>query len=152
MGKSVEILYLCSLMRILSIDFGRKRCGLAVTDPACIVANGLTTVATAQLCDYVTTYIKREPVKCIVVGLPKTLRGEESDSMRYLKPAIDRLRKLVAPVPIEFYDERFTSVLAHKAMIDGGMKKMARRDKAIVDEISATIILNDYLQSRQFGG
>lgn len=136
----------------MSIDFGRKRCGLAVTDPACIVANGLTTVATAQLCEFVTAYIKREPLKCIVVGLPKNLDGRDSESMRYLTPVINRLRKLVDPLPVEFFDERFTSVLAHKAMIDGGMKKMARRDKAIVDEISATIILNDYLQSRQYRG
>ena len=94
-------------------------------------------------------YISREQVDLIVVGQPVTMKGEPSDSMRYLTPVINRLRKEVAPLPIVFYDERFTSVLAHRAMIDGGMRKTARRDKAIVDEISATIILNDYLQSRQ---
>lgn len=139
------------MSRILSIDFGRRRCGLAVTDPLQIVANGLTTVATADLHRFVCDYISREPVSLIVVGYPTDMRGQESESMRYLTPSINRLRKLVSPVPIEFYDERFTSVLAHKAMIDGGMRKMARRDKAIVDEISAAIILNDYLQSRQYG-
>ncbi|MDE7135896.1 MAG: Holliday junction resolvase RuvX [Muribaculaceae bacterium] len=135
--------------RLMSIDFGRKRCGIAVTDTLQIVANGLTTVATASLCDFVTEYVKKEPVDAIIVGYPTTMRGEESESMRYITPGINRLRKLLPPeISIQFYDERFTSVLAHKAMIDGGMKKMARRDKAIVDEISATIILNDYLSSR----
>lgn len=135
--------------RLLSIDFGRKRCGIAVTDPLRIVANGLTTVATASLIQFVKDYISRETVDRIVVGLPTTLRGEPSESMRYLTPAINRLKKEIAPMEVVFYDERFTSVLAHRAMIDGGMKKMDRRDKAIVDEISATILLNDYLQSIQ---
>jgi len=135
--------------RLLSIDFGRKRCGIAVTDPLRIVANGLCTVATGSLIDFVKDYIGREAVDLIVVGLPTTMKGEPSDSMRYLTPVVNRLRKEVSPLPISFFDERFTSVLAHRAMIDGGMKKMARRDKAIVDEISATILLNDYLQSRQ---
>lgn len=136
--------------RLLSIDFGRKRCGIAVTDPMRIVANGLTTVATGDLCAFVRKYVAAEGVDCVIVGLPKTLRGEPSESMRYLTPVINRLRKEIAPVAIDFYDERFTSVLAHRAMIDGGMKKSDRRDKAIVDEISATIILNDYLQSKQY--
>lgn len=133
----------------MSIDFGRRRCGIAVTDPACIVANGLTTVETGQLQQFVMDYISREPVSKIVVGLPTDMKGQPSDSMRYITPAIGRLRKLIAPIPVEYYDERFTSVLAHRAMIDGGMPKMARRNKAIVDEISATIILNDYLQSNR---
>lgn len=115
-----------------------------------IVANGLTTVATAELCTFVRNYVTAEGVDRVIVGLPKTLRGEPSESMCYLTPVINRLRKEIAPVGIEFYDERFTSVLAHRAMIDGGMKKSDRRDKAIVDEISATIILNDYLQSKQY--
>lgn len=136
--------------RLLSIDFGRKRCGIAVTDTLRIVATGLTTVPTAQLIDFVKRYIFAEPVDCIVVGLPTTLRGEPSDSMRYLTPVINRLRKEIAPLPIEFYDERFTSTLAHRAMLDGGMKKMDRRNRAIVDEISATILLNDYLQSKAY--
>lgn len=144
-----QIDYLCTMARILSIDFGRRRCGIAVTDPACIVANGLTTVATADLIDFVTGYVSREGVETVVVGLPTDMHGRPSESMRYLEPAINRLRKLIAPVPVVFYDERFTSVLAHKAMIDGGMKKMDRRNKAIVDEISAAIILNDYLTHRR---
>ncbi len=137
--------------RLLSIDFGRKRCGIAVTDPLRIVAGGLTTIATQQLVEFVMTYTARENVDAVIVGLPKTVTGEPSESMRFLKPAIDRLRKgLGEAVPVIFFDERFTSVLAHRAMLDGGMKKMARRDKAIVDEISATIILNDFLQSRAY--
>lgn len=133
--------------RLLSIDFGRRRCGIAATDPLRIVANGVTTVATHNLIAFVKDYIEREGVDAVIVGQPKTLRGEPSDSMRYLEPVINRLKKEISPTSVIFYDERFTSVLAHRAMIDGGMKKMDRRDKAIVDEISATIILNDYLSS-----
>ena len=136
--------------RLLSIDFGRKRCGIAVTDTLRIVANGLSTVATHTLIDYVKRYVAAEPVDRIIVGLPTTLRGEPSDSMRYLTPVINRLRKEIAPLPVEFYDERFTSTLAHRAMLDGGMKKMDRRNREIVDEISATILLNDYLQSKAY--
>lgn len=134
--------------RLLSIDFGRKRCGIAVTDPLRITAGGLTTVATASLVAYVKDYISREGVDRVVVGYPTTLAGAPSESMRYLTPVINRLRREIAPVEIVFYDERFTSVMAHRAMIDGGLGKMARRDKALVDEISATILLNDYLQSK----
>lgn len=135
--------------RLLAIDFGRRRCGIAVTDPLRIVANPLTTVETANLNAFVKDYIGKEEVDAVIVGLPRNLNGEDSESMRYLKPAIDRLRKEISPMPIEFYDERFTSVLAHRAMLDGGMKKMARRDKAVVDRISASIILNDYLSSNR---
>lgn len=138
------------MARLLAIDFGRKRTGLAVTDPACIIANPLETVATHTLVDWVTAYVGREPVDKIIVGLPRTVRGEDSVSMRYLTPVINRLKKVIAPIPVEFFDERFTSVLAHRAMIDGGMKKSDRRDKAVVDKISASIILNDYLSSRRF--
>lgn len=134
--------------RLLSIDFGRKRCGIAVTDPLRIVANGLATVPTSTLIDFIKKYIAAEPVDKIIVGHPTTLRGEPSESMRYLTPVINRLKKEVSPMEVAFFDERFTSAIAHRAMIEGGMKKMDRRDKAIVDEISATILLNDFLQSR----
>lgn len=135
--------------RLLAIDFGRRRCGIAVTDPLRLVANPLDTVETARLVEFVQGYLAREAVDAVIVGEPTQMNGQPSESMRYLTPAINRLRKLIAPVPIIFYDERFTSVLAHRAMIDGGMKKMDRRDKAVVDRISASIILNDYLNSRQ---
>ena len=136
--------------RLLSIDFGRKRCGVAATDTLRIVANGLCTVPTAGLTAWVKAYMEREPVDEIVVGLPVTLRGAPSESQRWLLPAIGRLQKEVAPVPVVFFDERFTSAMAHQAMLDGGLGRMARRDKALVDEISATIILNDYLQSKAY--
>ena len=131
----------------MAIDFVLKRCGIAVTDPLHIAANPLETVATAQLAAFVKGYIAREEVERVVVGLPRQLNGQESESMRWLRPAIQRLKREIAPVPVVFFDERFTSVLAHRAMIDGGMPRMARRDKAVVDRISAAIILNDYLNS-----
>lgn len=136
--------------RLLSIDFGRKRCGIAVTDTLRIIANGLTTVATGELIEFVKQYMSTEPVDRVIVGYPTTLRGEPSESVKYLTPVINRLRKEIAPVEIEFIDERFTSALAHRAMLDGGMKKMDRRNREIVDEISASIILNDYLQSKAY--
>lgn len=136
--------------RLLSIDYGRKRCGIAVTDTLRIVATGLTTVASASLIQFLKDYMAREQVDEIIVGLPTTMRGEPSESMRYITPAINRLKKELPGVEVKFWDERFTSVLAHRAMLDGGMKKMARRDKAVVDEMSATIILNDYLQSKNY--
>ncbi len=136
--------------RILSIDFGRRRCGIAVSDPLRIVASGLTTVATAQLNEFVGNYVRSEGVDLIVVGEPRDMHGNPSESVRYLKPAIARLRKALPDIEIISFDERFTSVLAHRAMIDGGLGKMSRRDKALVDEISATIILNDYLESRAY--
>ncbi len=136
--------------RLLSIDYGKKRCGIAVTDPLRIVATGLTTISSASLIQFLKEYTAKETVDKIIVGLPTTMRGEPSESMRYITPAINRLRKEFPGIEVDFWDERFTSVLAHRAMIDGGMKKMARRDKAAVDEISATIILNDYLQSKNY--
>ncbi len=136
--------------RLLAIDYGRRRCGIAVTDPLRIVATGLTTVATAGLNEFVKKYVAEEQVDAIIVGLPRTVQGEESESMRYIRPGIQRLRQALPGVKVEFFDERFTSVLAHRSMLDSGMKKMQRRDKAVVDEIAATIILNDYLQSKQY--
>ena len=105
---------------------------------------------TAELADFLTRYVKSEQVDEIIVGQPLDMHGRPSESTRYLEPAIGRLRKLLPDITFRSYDERFTSVLAHRAMLDGGLGKMARRDKALVDEISATIILNDYLQSKQY--
>lgn len=135
--------------RILALDYGRKRTGIAVTDTLRIVANGLTTVASHELMDFLQRYVTSEPVDKIVIGLPKQMNNELSESMKYIEPFLNRLRKVMPEMPVEMFDERFTSVLAHRAMIDGGMKKSDRRDKAIVDEISATIILNNYLDSIQ---
>lgn len=136
-------------MRILSIDYGRKRTGLAVTDPLQIIAGGLATVSTSELFDYLKAYIAREPVERIIIGEPRQPNGTPSENLQRVREFYNRWRKAVPQVPIEFYDERFTSVIAHRVMIDGGLKKKDRRDKALVDEISATIILQDYLESKR---
>lgn len=136
--------------RLLAIDYGRRRCGIAVTDPMRIVANALTTVATAGLVDFVKDYVGREPVDAIIVGLPRDLQGNFSESINYIRPGIRNLQKHIPHIPIEFFDERFTSSLAHRSMLDMGLKKTQRRDKAAVDRMAATIILNDYLQSNQY--
>ena len=138
------------MARILSIDYGKKRTGIAVTDTLQMIANGLTTVQTPQLYDFLCSYMKKEPVERIVVGLPRQMSGEASDNMKNITPFVNRMRKNFPDLPIEFYDERFTSVLAHRAMLDGGLGKKARQNKGLVDEISATIILNDYLESRKY--
>lgn len=135
-------------MRILSIDYGKKRTGIAVTDPLQIVAGGLVTVATHTLFDFLKDYISREPVERIVIGKPIQPNGQPSENLQRVEQFVNRWRKAVPEIPIEYYDERFTSVLAHQAMIDGGLRKKARQDKALVDEISATIILQDYMRSR----
>ena len=134
--------------RILSIDYGKKRTGLAVTDPAQIIANGLTTVDTAKLWDFLTDYVSREAVDKIVVGMPVQMNGRPSDNQRNIIPFVNRWRKSYPAIPIVEYDERFTSVMAHRTMIDAGLGKMARRNKALVDEISATIILQSYMESQ----
>ncbi len=134
--------------RILGIDYGRKRTGVAVTDPLQIVAGNLATVPTHTLMSFIKDYIAREQVERIVIGQPTQLNGEPSESMKYITPFVNKLRKELPDMPIVMYDERFTSTIAHRAMIDGGMKKSDRRDKSRVDAIAATIILNDYLQSQ----
>jgi len=137
------------LARILSIDYGRKRTGLAVTDPLQLIAGGLATVATSELFEWLQGYIAREPVERIVIGEPRQPNGEPSENLARVQQFVNRWRKAVPQIPIEFYDERFTSVLAHQVMIDGGLGKKARQNKALVDEISATIILEDYMRSRK---
>ena len=132
----------------MGIDYGRKRTGVAVTDPLQIVAGNLATVPTHELLQFIKDYIARESVERIVIGQPVQLNGEPSESMRYITPFVNRLKKELPDMPVVMYDERFTSTIAHQAMIDGGMKKSDRRDKARVDAIAATIILNDYLQSK----
>ena len=134
-------------MRILSIDYGKKRTGIAVTDPLQIIAGGLATVSTSTLYEFLVDYIAREPVERIIIGEPRQPNGQPSENLQRVQQFVNRWRKH-QQIPIEFYDERFTSVLAHRAMIDGGLKKKARQDKALVDEISATIILQDYMRSR----
>ena len=133
--------------RIMGIDYGRKRTGVAVTDPLQIVAGNLATVPTHTLMQFIKDYISREQVDLIVIGQPSQLNGQPSESMKYITPFVNRLKKELPDMPVVMYDERFTSTIAHQAMIDGGMKKSDRRDKNRVDAIAATIILNDYLQS-----
>ena len=137
------------MARILSVDYGKKRTGLAVTDPLQIIAGGLATVSTSELFDYLQAYVAREEVERIVIGEPRQPNGQPSENLQRVQQFVNRWRKAVPQIPIEFYDERFTSVLAHQAMIDGGLKKKARQDKALVDEISATIILQDYMRSKK---
>lgn len=133
--------------RILAIDYGRKRTGLAVTDILRITANPLLTIETSDLMDWLADYLKKEPVDEVVIGHPTQMNGEESESMNYIRPFMGNFRKQFPDTPITMYDERFTSVLAHRAMIDGGMKKKARQDKAAVDKIAACIILEGYMDS-----
>ena len=135
------------MARIISIDYGQKRTGLAVTDPMKIIANGLTTIPTHTLYDFLKDYISKEKVERIIVGLPKQTNGLPSENMKRIEPFVAKWKKDFPAIPIEYYDERFTSVLAHRAMIDGGLKKKTRQDKALVDKISATIILQSYLES-----
>ena len=137
------------LARILSIDYGQKRTGLAVTDPLQIIAGGLATVSTSGLFDWLKDYLSKESVERIIIGEPKQINGQPSENLARVQQFVNRWKKAFPEVPIEYYDERFTSVLAHQAMIDGGLKKKARQDKGLVDEISATIILEDYLRSKK---
>lgn len=138
------------MSRILAIDYGKKRTGIAVTDILQIIANGLTTVPTTELTDFLMNYVEREPVERIIVGYPKQMNNDDSENMKRITPFVNMLRKKLPHIPVEMVDERFTSVLAHQAMIDGGLKKKARQNKALVDEISATIILQSYLESKKF--
>ena len=137
-------------MRILSIDYGRKRTGIAVTDPSQLIAGGLATVSTSTLYEYLVDYVSREQVERIVIGEPRQMNGEPSENFARVQQFVNRWRNARPDIPIEFYDERFTSVLAHQAMLQGGLRKKARQNKALVDEISATILLEDYLRSKKF--
>lgn len=133
--------------RVLAIDYGRKRCGVAVTDVLKIAANGLPTVRTCDLEAFITDYCGRETVERILVGHPKTVRGVDSESMRYIRPFLNRLAKILPDIPVEMVDERFTSVQAHRDMITAGFKKSDRQNKGLADEMSAVLILTCWLDS-----
>jgi putative Holliday junction resolvase len=137
------------LSRVLAIDYGRKRCGLAVTDPQRIIASPLTTVPTGQLETFLKDYIPRENVTEIVIGYPVTVNNLPSESVRYIDPFIARFRKLFPGMPLHRADERFTSQMAMRTMIEGGVKKSGRKDKAMIDRISASIILQSWLSSEE---
>ena len=133
--------------RVLAIDYGRKRTGLAVTDILRITANPLLTIETKDLMDWLKTYFSKENVDEVVIGHPTQMNGEESESMNYIRPFMGNFKKTFPDKPITMYDERFTSVLAHQAMLAGGMKKKDRQNKAVVDKIASCIILEGYLDS-----
>lgn len=133
--------------RYLALDYGTKRTGIAVSDTLKIIANGLTTVPTHTLLDYLKIYLQKEDVERIIVGLPKQMNNEYSENMKHIRPFVKKLQSLYPDMQIEYYDERFTSALAHKTMLDAGLKKTDRQNKSLVDEISATIILQGYMES-----
>lgn len=135
--------------RLLAIDYGKKRTGIAVTDTLQLIANGLTTVPTHELLAFILDYVSKKPVERILVGLPKQMNNEASENMKRIEPFVRSLQKKLPDVPVEYVDERFTSVLAHRAMLDAGLKKKDRQNKALVDEISATIILQSYMENRR---
>jgi putative holliday junction resolvase len=135
--------------RILAIDYGRKRAGLAVTDPLRIIATALETVPTPELLAFLSAYVQKETVDEFVVGMPKTLRNEDSETAPLVRKFVEELREKFPGKPVHEVDERFTSSMAHRTMIDGGMKKKDRQEKGNVDKISATIILQSYLESRK---
>ena len=138
-------------MRILSVDYGKKRTGLAVTDPLQIVANGLVTVPTSELMAFIKDYCSREEVETIVFGMPKQENGTDSENLNRVRSFAGRLQKELPNISIDWYDERYTSVLAHRTMLDSGIGKKARQNKELVDMISATIILQDYMEAKRFG-
>ena len=139
------------MARILSIDYGKKRTGLAVTDPLQLIAGGLATVSTYQLLDFLKSYFIKEPVECVVVGEPRQTNGQPSENMGRVKAFVGRFKKEFPNIQVVMFDERFTSTLAHHAMIEAGLGRKARQDKALVDEVSATIILQSYMESRRAG-
>lgn len=136
--------------RLLAIDYGRKRTGLAVSDVLQMIATGLTTVSSGEVINFLSDYVSKEPVDLFIVGLPKQMNNEPSENMKYVETFVSQLKQKIPNIPIVYYDERFTSVLAHKAMLEGGLKKKKRQDKALVDEISAVIILQAYMESKKY--
>lgn len=137
------------MSRVLAIDYGVRRTGIAVTDPLQLIANGLTTVDSRQLLDFLKDYVAREPVELFLVGKPMQINGRESENLANVRKFVEKLQQALPHIPVEWWDERYTSVLAHQTMLCGGLKKMARRNKALVDEISATIILQGWMERRK---
>ena len=135
------------MARIISIDYGKKRTGLAVTDPLQIIATGLTTVETPQLFKFLKEYFAKEPVELIIMGEPKNWDDTDTHATPLVKKAVERLKREFPTIPVKMWDERYTSKMASQAMIEMGLKKKQRQNKALVDEIAATIILQEYLRS-----
>ena len=135
--------------RIMAIDYGQKRTGIAVTDPLQIFATGLETIPSHTVIDFISKYLLAEVVECIVVGEPRDMQNNASDSSRFVEPFVKNLRKTFPLIPVERFDERFTSKMAFQSMIDAGLSRKKRQDKALVDTISATIILQSFLENRK---
>jgi len=146
--SSIKIVFSRSMGRLLAIDYGSKRTGIAVTDEMQIIASGLTTVETKTLITFLKTYCKDESVELFLIGLPKQMNNELSESEPLILKFITILKKQIPHIPIERVDERFTSKMAFQTMIDSGLKKKQRQNKALVDEISATLILQSYLHNK----
>lgn len=138
------------MSRLLAIDYGTKRTGIAVSDTLQIIANGLATVTTHTLFSFLKDYIEKEDISQIIIGLPKQADNSDSENMKHVELFKQRLTKLYPNLPIVLYDERYTSVLAHRAMIDGGLKKKSRANKELVDKLSAVILLQSYMESKQY--
>lgn len=136
--------------RVLAIDYGQKRCGIAVSDTLQLIANGLDTIPTANLMSFLENYFQREPVDVVVFGLPRQMNNQESQSMQYIAPFVKRFKEKFPDKKVEFEDERFTSKIAFQTMIDCGLKKKERQNKALIDQVSATIILQSYLENRNY--
>ncbi|RYY30900.1 MAG: Holliday junction resolvase RuvX [Chitinophagaceae bacterium] len=136
------------MARIMAIDYGLKRTGLAVTDPLQIIATGLTTIESPRIINFLREYFAKEPVELIIIGDPKNWDDSDTHATPLVKAVIERLKKKFPTIPVVTVDERYTSKMASQAMIDMGMKKMQRRNKALVDEIAATIMLQEYLERR----
>ena len=137
------------MARIISIDYGRKRVGIAVTDPQQIIATRLTTIPTHTIWDFLNEYFQKEKVEIVVVGYPKQLNNEASEAVRYINPFLKKFQIVYPGLKLEILDERFTSKMAFQTMIDGGLKKQKRQDKALIDGISATIILQSFLEQKR---
>lgn len=137
-------------MRILAIDFGKKRSGIAVTDTSGIIAQPLTCVDTPQLLTFLEDYTQKEGVRTIVIGYPRQPNGEDSDSMRYIRPFVGRLKKALPNIDVEYFDERYTTKIAFQSMLEAGLSKKQRDNKnGIVDKVSASLILQDYLEQHK---
>ncbi len=137
------------MARILSIDYGKKRVGMAVTDPGQIIATRLTTIPTHTIWDFLKEYFLKEKVETVVVGYPRQMNNEASEAVRYINPFLRKFQQVYPEIRLELYDERFTSKMAFQTMIDGGLKKKQRQNKEMIDGISATIILQNYLEQRR---
>ena len=137
------------MARILAIDYGRKRTGIAVSDPLQIIANRLTTIPTHNIWEFLEKYFQNEEVEIVVVGYPKQMNNEASEAVKYINPFLKKFRIKYPGIKLEILDERFTSKMAFQTMIDGGLKKQKRQDKALIDSISATIILQSYMEKNR---